>query len=275
MKNDYCVYGHYLTSDDTLFYVGKGRRGREKSISRSKAWKEFTSDKDWYVKIFKSNLTNQEAIELETEYVELYKQQLVNVTVPRKDRLTLVEIASNFEINEESITGIVWKNSNGARNPNMHRKAGDVAGTAKYSKSGKPLSCEVGCKGFRYSTHRVVWFLMYNEDPGEYVIDHIDGNPLNNRASNLRKINFEGNSRNRSKQSNNTSGVSGVYLFNNGYGQTYYTAKITKDDKSQVKYFPIAKYGKDEALRLAIAWRQQKLQELNQQGAGYTDRHGT
>ena len=275
MKNDYCVYGHYLASNDTLFYVGKGRRGREKSKARSKIWKEFTSDKEWYVKIFKQGLTNKEATQLESEYIALYKQQLINVTVLRKDRLPLSEVALNFEINESFPTGLAWKNSNGSNTPKARRKAGDIAGTVKYLKSGKPKSCEVFYKGFCYLTHRVIWFLTYNEDPGEYVIDHIDGNPLNNRISNLRKITYEMNSRNRSKQSNNTSGVSGVYLSNNGYGQAYYTAKITVNDKSRVKYFPIAKYGTDEALRLAIEWRKQKLQELNQQGAGYTDRHGT
>jgi hypothetical protein len=34
--------------------------------------------------------------------------------------------------------------------------------------------------------HRVIWFLQTGRDPGELTPDHIDGNGLNNRWSNLR-----------------------------------------------------------------------------------------
>lgn len=37
-----------------------------------------------------------------------------------------------------------------------------------------------------YYQHRVIWFLQTGEDPGELTPDHIDGNGLNNRWSNLR-----------------------------------------------------------------------------------------
>jgi hypothetical protein len=35
------------------------------------------------------------------------------------------------------------------------------------------------------------------------------------------------------------------------------------------------KYGKEEAFRLAVEWRAARIKELNEQGAGYTERHGT
>ena len=43
------------------------------------------------------------------------------------------------------------------------------------------------------------------------IIDHIDGNPSNNRKSNLRYCNNQENSRNLKIHKNNTSGVTGVW----------------------------------------------------------------
>lgn len=34
------------------------------------------------------------------------------------------------------------------------------------------------------------------------------------------------------------------------------------------------KHGYDEALQMAIAWRKSMIDQLNKQGAGYSDRHG-
>jgi hypothetical protein len=55
------------------------------------------------------------------------------------------------------------------------------------------------------SLHRVI--LNYW---GEEVIDHIDGNPLNNKKENLRVCTVPENGRNHKVQSNNTSGSTGV-----------------------------------------------------------------
>lgn len=37
-----------------------------------------------------------------------------------------------------------------------------------------------------YYEHRLVWMYVYGIDPGNYVVDHIDGDRSNNRLSNLR-----------------------------------------------------------------------------------------
>lgn len=57
--------------------------------------------------------------------------------------------------------------------------------------------------------HRVAWLLTYGEWPEE-EIDHINGDRADNRIRNLRSVTRRGNSLNRKRNSNNSSGVCGV-----------------------------------------------------------------
>ncbi|MBP8234471.1 MAG: HNH endonuclease [Rhizorhabdus sp.] len=59
-----------------------------------------------------------------------------------------------------------------------------------------------------YQVHRVVWLMAYGEWPEQ--VDHIDGNPDNNRLDNLREVNHLLNCRNAARRKDNTSGVTGI-----------------------------------------------------------------
>lgn len=61
-----------------------------------------------------------------------------------------------------------------------------------------------------YQTHRVIWAIVHGEWP-ENQIDHINGDPADNRIGNLRKVTNAENNRNRARTGRNTSGVVGVY----------------------------------------------------------------
>ena len=61
----------------------------------------------------------------------------------------------------------------------------------------------------QYLAHRVVW-LMQTGDWPKADIDHIDGDPTNNRLSNLRDVSASVNLKNTGMHRNNTSGVTGV-----------------------------------------------------------------
>jgi hypothetical protein len=75
------------------------------------------------------------------------------------------------------------------------------------------------------------------------LVDHISGDKLDNRISNLRLCNPQQNSMNRGMQSNNTSGVAGVY-FNNK------TAKWCAQIKIDRKPYHLGSFSdKEEAIK--------------------------
>lgn len=62
--------------------------------------------------------------------------------------------------------------------------------------------------GIQTSAHRVIWKMFNYEDP--VFIDHINGDPGDNRISNLRSVSHRENCRNMKLRSNNSSGTCGV-----------------------------------------------------------------
>lgn len=68
----------------------------------------------------------------------------------------------------------------------------------------------VGSKNRKvYYTARVIWLLVTGEWP-RYEVDHIDGDPLNDRWANLRDVPTAVNAKNKGILSNNSSGAMGV-----------------------------------------------------------------
>lgn len=95
---------------------------------------------------------------------------------------------------------LYWKDK-----PARWMKRGDIAGTTL--KSGH---CSVSINGKRFYVHRLIWEIHNGQIPSGMVIDHINGNPGDNRIENLRCVTQQINLLNKRKQSNNASGITGV-----------------------------------------------------------------
>jgi hypothetical protein len=71
-------------------------------------------------------------------------------------------------------------------------KAGDRAGS-----SGKNAYRTVGVDGKYYMEHRLIWRMHHPKGEMPFVLDHIDGDILNNRIENLRAVSQKENQQNR------------------------------------------------------------------------------
>ena len=105
---------------------------------------------------------------------------------------------------------------------NLHRKDTDRASTGVNRRGYGRLSIF----DESYSAHRVVWKWIYGQEPKEHI-DHIDGNPGNNRINNLREASHVENSWNQRMSRSNTSGFKGVSKY-----RSRWKARVKKDGKT-------------------------------------------
>jgi len=66
--------------------------------------------------------------------------------------------------------------------------------------------------GRKVLAHRLIW-LMFNKSWPEGEIDHINGNPIDNRIENLRDVPHSENVKNAAIRKDNKSGVTGVHFY--------------------------------------------------------------
>ena len=154
----------------------------------------------------------------------------------------------------------------------VEASVGDIAGSLS-SSSGYT---QVKLNKVLYLGHIIVWVLHNGEIPEGLYIDHMNGDKQDNRISNLRLVDKQGNSRNCKLREDNTSGVKGVTFLSNKLKDgvnDYWVAFWSQGGKQRRKFFPIKDFGFEAALAAAISFREDKLNELNRDGYGYTDRH--
>jgi len=116
-----------------------------------------------------------------------------------KNDIAVEEVRRLFDYNP--ITGIMTRRVR----TYSRNKIGDAVG----------FTCEWGhlrvrVNGMSCYVHRLIWAWVYGIYPKEQM-DHINGNPTDNRLVNLRAATQSTNMRNRRISKNNTSGFHGVY----------------------------------------------------------------
>lgn len=178
----------------------------------------------------------------------------------------MVDWKEHFYYSVDSPSGLRWVRE--AANRRM--KIGDVAGRVD-SKG----YWSVGLYGKRIKTHRIIWEMFNGEIPIGFQVDHKDGNKSNFSVDNFRLVVSRQNSQNQKRRSTNSSGIVGVHVTSNGSGTLYWTASWQDVSMKKVnKRFSISSLGYEKAFALACETREKAIEELNDNGMDYSERHG-
>lgn len=176
-----------------------------------------------------------------------------------------------FYYDETSPSCLRWRIDvyGGRNNSNLRVSKGDPAGSKHKIRGFKVIYQKKS-----YSVHRIIWQMFFGEIESRLQIDHKNQNSYDNRLENLRIVTNEVNKRNSGKYKNNTSGKTGVRKLAMS-GKLYWSATWAGMDYRRIsRYFSIEKYGEEQAFKLTCDVRDRAIEELNAQGAGYTDIHG-
>jgi hypothetical protein len=101
----------------------------------------------------------------------------------------------------------------------------------------------------RFYAHRLAWFYVHGEWPAG-MIDHINGDPGDNRIANLREATHAENGRNARRATRNKSGFKGVFFSKQGgswqaalrlNGRTIYLGRYSTAEAAHAAYLEGAK----------------------------------
>jgi len=111
------------------------------------------------------------------------------------------EILSEYLKYDYSTGHLFWKKKTG-----RSTRVGSRAGRLKLNNN---RYISIKFMNMEFQTHRVIWKLLKGVDP-KGAIDHINGNPADNRIENLREASASQNLHNQKLLKRNNSGIKGV-----------------------------------------------------------------
>lgn len=286
-KRDSYVYLHKRKDNGVVFYVGHGRleRCNQGKGGKTKDWLEVDTEAGGHeVEILEQGLTKEQAKEREGHWIAnpLPNWDLVNKRAPTKVHdLDYEELNSIFYYDESSPTGLRYKVNRYKNKGAVAKYAGDVAGIKRYLANGdvRGWKVHVGSESSGnkkdYMIHRIVWILNHKTIDSSLVIDHIDGNTLNNKIDNLRLVSHRINACNkrRSKTAVESSEIAGVTVKRNRGVEHYCASWFDFTGKRKMVSFSVNKYGETTAKLLALKARLSGLLELEADGLIHTERN--
>jgi hypothetical protein len=207
-----------------LLYFGRTVSEPYTYLGSGKAWKRHLKEYGNDIStIWLRKFENEDDLRLKKMAIRISKE--LDIVKSEKFANTVIEKGHNrpnvlptweylnecFEYNAD--TGkLIWKTRPLHHFKNEHGwKVWNIKFAGKHAgglnKSGQYLYTKMDFN--RYSNHRIIWKLLKNEEPPS-IIDHIDGNSLDNRIENLRSASKAENNRNRVNPNKNKTGFIGV-----------------------------------------------------------------
>ncbi len=106
------------------------------------------------------------------------------------------------------------------------RNNGQAAGTLKRYVNGGKHCILIHLKNGQKPAHRIIWEMHHGPIPKGLVIDHINGDPFDNRLSNLRVCTRGENNRNHSTRSDNLARIKGIQKRGNSWRASIQVNKV-------------------------------------------------
>ena len=263
----FCVYFYEQISTGYIVYVGHGNYERPFATlhRRQPEIKKMSLEKDLIIFLAFTQLTKEEAEIIEGEYLdEYFGKHTGSFKLLNKARKSKVKSIKYDEVNEylyydeTSPTYLRWKVDKIGRKWHLKDK---VAGCISIRKNRRNDYSVVRIKGTSFACHRVVYSLIsYRDLDTNLVIDHIDGDGLNNNKNNLRLVTTQVNVLNTRRctlQSNNKTGVMGVSFNKNGYFAATLSFKLNNERKTLSEYFKVSVHGENSAFEMACKSRKE------------------
>ena len=174
-----------------------------------------------------------------------------------------------FYYDLKSPSGLIWKNHK------IKSLTGKTAGSKQAHEKGSKFRWKVCFDCTQYMVHRIIYIMHFGKIPDNLVVDHIDGDSLNNSIDNIRIVEKHINNKNVSKRKASKTGKTGVSYFMKSNGVEYYIAHCKRlDGRTILRHFNISKYGKQTAFEMACECRDSMFLVLIENGLEYSNRHG-